>query len=341
MITRLVRLLSALSMAIIFASGTLVIAQAQTRQTPTPTPTLAPVATGKASVTYENCAVCHKVIYDIWQMGTHGQAMVDPVFTKIWDEQGKPGACLVCHATGYDPATRVIKSPGVTCESCHNPIPANHPVDGMPIDKTPDLCGKCHSDARFASKDWQMSAHYKRSMTCSVCHDAHTGGMKLVNGAPVVDASALCVNCHKDSMKNFPTTKHAASGVTCVNCHLGFNVGVADTTNVDFVSAHRAPDHNFIPKLETCNKCHKDQMHSPGSAIAAAAIKQESIGGTPTPQPTPVVTPVPHNTTQPAPVSPVGFATMAGILGLVGGMVLAPWLERVYRRYTIKEGKND
>lgn len=340
MTTRFVRLLSALSMAIIFASSTLIIAQAQTKQPPTPTP--AADATAAVTVTYDNCAACHKDIYDTWQMGTHGQALVDPVFTEIWNAQGKPGACLVCHATGYNPATGDFKAAGVTCESCHNPIPANHPVDSMPVDKTPDLCGKCHSDARFATEDWQMSAHYKRSMTCSVCHDAHTGGMKLVDGKPVVDdASALCANCHKDSMKNFPTSKHAAAGVTCVNCHLGYNVGSEDTSQVDFVSAHRAPDHNFLPKLETCNKCHADQMHSPGQAEAAAAIKQESIGGTPTPQPTPVVTPVPHITTQPAPVSPVGFATMAGILGLVGGMVLAPWLERVYRRNTIKGGKND
>jgi hypothetical protein len=33
------------------------------------------------------------------------------------------------------------------------------------------------------------------------------------------------------------------------------------------------------------------------------------------------------------PVSPVGFASMAGLLGLAGGMVLAPWLDRLYRRY--------
>ncbi len=339
---RMIRFLSAVGMAIIFASSTLVIAQAQTKQPPTPM--VAPVGTETTSpnVTYENCATCHKEIYDTWQMGTHGQAMVDPIFTKIWSEQGQPGACLVCHATGYDPATRQFKSPGVTCESCHNPIPANHPSDSMPIDKTPDLCGKCHSDTRFATEDWQMSAHYKRSMTCSVCHDAHTGGMKLIDGVKVVDdASVLCANCHKDAMKNFPTSKHAAAGVTCVNCHLGYNVGTPDTTNLDFVSAHRAPDHNFKAKLETCNKCHANQMHSPGQLAVAAAIKQEQIGGTPTPQPTPVVTAVPHITNEPTPVSPVGFATMAGILGIIGGMVLAPWFERVYRSSITKGDKND
>jgi hypothetical protein len=37
-------------------------------------------------------------------------------------------------------------------------------------------------------------------------------------------------------------------------------------------------------------------------------------------------------TPEPAPVSPVGFSLMAGLIGLAGGMVLAPWLERWYHK---------
>jgi hypothetical protein len=35
---------------------------------------------------------------------------------------------------------------------------------------------------------------------------------------------------------------------------------------------------------------------------------------------------------EPGPVSPVGFAVLAGLVGMAGGMVLAPWLERWFRR---------
>jgi hypothetical protein len=35
---------------------------------------------------------------------------------------------------------------------------------------------------------------------------------------------------------------------------------------------------------------------------------------------------------EPEPVSPMGFSALAGVIGLAGGMVLAPWLERWYRR---------
>jgi hypothetical protein len=29
----------------------------------------------------------------------------------------------------------------------------------------------------------------------------------------------------------------------------------------------------------------------------------------------------------------MGFSALAGVIGLAGGMVLAPWLERWYRRH--------
>ena len=331
MTSRIERLLLALMFAFVFASATFVIANAQDGGT-TPPPA--------NDVTYDNCTTCHDDIDESWQGGPHGHAMSDPIFAAEWEKQGKPGACLVCHSTDYDPATGTSSAEGVNCASCHNPIPADHPKETMPVTNSPDLCGKCHSDTRFSTDNWKLSTHYQRGMDCTVCHDPHTAGMKSIPGSTFVpnkDASALCENCHKDSMKNFPTSKHAAAGVTCVNCHLGFNIG---DQNTDFGAIHAAPDHSFLPSLDTCNKCHADQMHAPGQAVAAAAIKIEEAGGTPTPEPAPVVSPVPPVSNEPAPISPIGFAGMASVVGLAFGMVLSPWLERAYRHLS-KGDKND
>ena len=334
MFSRYERLLIAIMFALLAAGATLVFAHADNGPTATP-------PTEKA--TADNCADCHKDIYNEWQNSLHGQSTSDTIFINVWNAQGQPGACLVCHTTGYDPATGKSQAQSVNCVACHSPIPANHPVDSIPVDKSSDSCSRCHSDPRFETSNWKMSAHYQRNMTCTVCHDAHTAGMKTVAGAAsTTDASDLCINCHKDAMQNFPTSKHAQAGVTCVNCHLGFNVSSSSTNadgTVDFVSAHKAPDHSFVPSLATCNKCHSNQMHGPGEAAAVSAIKAEEIGGTPTPEPTAIVTPVPPVTNQPTPVSPIGFASMAGLIGLAGGMVLAPWLEKFYRRL-VKGGKN-
>jgi predicted CXXCH cytochrome family protein len=322
-------------LALLLGGVTLVIAQAS--QPPVKAQGVT-TSTGPVVMTDEACAACHDDVVKTWKTGLHAQAYTDKVFTDAWTAQGQPGACLVCHTTGYDPASGTSMAESVSCQSCHTPIPANHPTDKMPVDTSPDLCGKCHSDPRFSTENWKLSTHYQRDMTCSVCHDAHTAGMKVVAGTSTstTDASDLCTNCHKDAMQNFPTSKHAEAGVTCVNCHLGFNVSGDTTSTASFSDVHKAPDHNFMPVLETCNKCHASQMHSPGEAAAAAAIKVEELGGTPTPQPTDVVTAIPPQTSSPLPVSPIGFATMAGLLGLAGGMVLAPWLERIYRHWNKK-----
>jgi predicted CXXCH cytochrome family protein len=328
MISRYERIVIALVFALLAAAVTLIFAQAQ-EVTPTTPPTTPPPT---SNMNYDTCAGCHKEIFDTWELGPHGQALSDPIFAEAWSNQGKPGACLVCHTTGYDPATGTSKAEGVTCEACHSPIPADHPNDNMPVDKSPDLCGKCHSDPRFATENWKLSIHYQRNMTCSVCHNAHTAGMKTIEGeSEMSDASALCANCHKDAMANFPTSKHAAAGVTCVNCHLGFDINAEKASAEDIGEAHKAPDHNFKPTIDTCSKCHTNQMHAPGQAVAAAAIKVEQLGGTPTPEPSPVVTPDETTNNKPTPVSPLGYATIAAMFGLAGGVVLAPLLDRWYR----------
>lgn len=328
------RLIIAIVVALVVAGVTLLVAQAQTEQPPVVTP--------EFQVSYDSCMNCHDDIHESWKLGSHGQALDDPIFASAWEEQGKPGACLVCHTTGYDPATGESSTEGVSCEACHNPIPVNHPKDNMPANDSPDACGKCHSDPRFATANWELSAHYQRNMSCTMCHDQHSAGMKSIEGqnGNAKDASYLCANCHKDAMHNFPTSTHAEAGVTCVNCHLGFNITGGDSINpVSFDELHNAPDHSFVATINTCNQCHSNQMHGPGEAVAAAAIKVEVAGGTATPQPTQAVTPVPPISNQPKPVSPVGFAIIAGMVGLAGGMVLTPWMERAYRRY-IKEVKN-
>src|SRR5512137_2649184 len=65
------------------------------------------------------CAGCHAGIFDEWTLGKHSHATSDPLFTQMWTDQGKPGACLVCHVTGYDPAAGTWQEDGVSCEACH------------------------------------------------------------------------------------------------------------------------------------------------------------------------------------------------------------------------------
>ena len=319
MTSRIERLLIALMFALLAAGITLVMASAQ-GEVPPAGPTSS-----------ENCAVCHTEFQMTWENGPHGKAGTDPIFLDEWNKQGKPGACLVCHTTGYDPATATYKADGVTCEACHGPAPADHPKTPMPVDRSTDLCGRCHSDTRFGWQDWKVSTHYQRGMDCATCHDPHSASLKKVVGPRISekkdDVSELCITCHKESSMNFSYTAHAQKNISCVDCHVK-HLENADRT------AHTVSDHSFKASLDSCNTCHAQQMHS-----ATEAKTPEGVAALVSIAPTPEiklssVTPVPE------PVSPMGFSAMAGFIGLAGGMVLAPWLERWYHR-TVKHDRED
>jgi len=318
MTSHIERLLIALMFALLAAGITLVMASAQ-GEVPPAGPT-----------TSENCAVCHTEFQMTWQNGPHGKAGTDPIFLDEWNKQGKPGACLVCHTTGYDPATATYKADGVTCEACHGPAPADHPKTPMPVDRSTDLCGRCHSDTRFGWQDWKVSTHYQRGMDCATCHDPHSASLKKVVGPRISekkdDVSELCITCHKESSMNFSYTAHAQKNMSCVDCHVK-HLENADRT------AHTVSDHSFKASLDSCNTF-AQQMHS-----ATEAKTPEGVAALVSIAPTPEiklssVTPVPE------PVSPMGFSAMAGFIGLAGGMVLAPWLERWYHR-TVKHDRED
>ena len=325
MTSRIERLLIAVMFALLAAGVTLIIASAQSGSPSSP----------QTTENTADCAVCHTEFQMTWENGPHGQAGSDPVFLDEWTTQGKPGACLVCHTTGYDPATATYKSDGVTCEACHGPAPADHPKSPMPIDRSTDLCGRCHSDTRFGWQDWKVSTHYQRGMDCATCHDPHSASLKKIAGprdeTSTDDVSALCINCHQEHSMNFPYTTHNQQGVTCVDCH------VNHLENLDR-TAHTVPDHSFNASLNSCNTCHAQEMHNatqqgPTSTTSASA---------PGIQPTEEVQ-LASVTPEPAPVSPIGFSALAALLGLAGGMVLAPWMERWYQRVTKhdREEKND
>ncbi len=308
--SRIERLLIALMFALVAAGVTLIVASAMGGKD-----TVAQFST--------DCAVCHTEFQTSWQNGAHGKSGIDPVFLDEWTKQGKPGACLVCHTTGYDPATATYKENGVTCEACHGPASPDHPKTPMPVDRSTDLCGRCHSDTRFGWQDWKVSTHYQRGMDCVTCHDPHSASLKTVAGprtaAKADDVSALCINCHKESSMKFPYTVHAQKGISCVDCHVK-HLETADKT------AHSVPDHSFNASLDSCNTCHAQQMHTPTEAKTPEGVTVPAAV-----EATPEVK-LASITPEPTPVSPMGFSAMAGLIGLAGGMVLAPWLERWYHR---------
>jgi len=242
--------------------------------------------------------------------------------------------CAVCHTefqiTWQNGAHG--KADGVSCQSCHGQIVPDHPKSPMPVNRSSDLCVSCHSASSFGLQDWKTSKHYQSGMDCATCHDPHSASLKKIAGPRgearnIDEVSALCINCHKESNMNFSLTAHARKGISCAECHVN-HIEKQDKV------AQTGPDHSFNASLDSCNTCHAQQMHSPTEAKTP-----EGVTAPASVEPTPEVK-LASIAPEPDPVSPMGFSAMAGFIGLAGGMVLAPWLERWYQR-TIKHTRED
>jgi hypothetical protein len=160
---------------------------------------------------------------------------------------------------------------------------------------------------------------------------------------PPVQTSSDCATCHAEVQTTWQNGSHGKAGsdpiflddwskqgkpTACLACHPTGYDPATGTYQADGVerAPHTAPDHSFQANIASCNTCHAQQMHS-----AAEATNTKEADATIAIEPTPEIE-LASITPTPSAVSPIGYSAMAGLIGLVGGMVLAPWLERWYRR---------
>jgi hypothetical protein len=300
------RIISRLGYGLIFALPLMMLsfAFAQAKDQPT-----------QAQPGQKDCSLCHSNYVKAWEQGAHAQAAVNSTFKDAWAEQGNKPQCLPCHVTGYDDETHTWESDAITCNACHNPALApTHPMEPMPADRSSKMCGTCHQETLF---EWQVSAHRASGLDCIGCHDPHATGLK--KDEPLAQCSA----CHRTRASSFAHSEHSQNGLTCTNCHLA---ELTDNTG----EGHARLDHSFNVRLSTCNACHAYQMHDPRE------VHPESVAP-PTPRDAMAAVETLPATTEPMPVSPVGFATLSGLFGLAAGVILAPWIERQARKHSSKE----
>ena len=112
-----------------------------------------------------------------------------------------------------------------------------------------------------------QSRMYRQGVTCSDCHDPHSGQLKAAG-------NALCAQCHAAAKYDAPTHHFhppSSPGAQCVNCHM-------PATNYMVIDARR--DHSLrVPRPDqtvalgvpnACNKCHDKK----DAQWAAAAVRQ-------------------------------------------------------------------
>ena len=271
------------------------------------------VAAGKADevapeIPAAECQDCHEIVQMHWAESAHGNSVTNTNFQTLWNERGQPRTCFQCHTTGYDEATGDWEVSSVSCTTCHNPIPANHPDQIMPTDVSSRLCGDCHVDTY---SDWTLSTHASEDLACVRCHSPHTNGIRAT------DTQELCSTCHAEEVHFYSYTAHYEEGLLCVDCHLRVLDGPTG-------EGHGQREHSFEVDMSTCSGCHSDEMHYPipndgGSGMSGTGM---DIGGD-------VLSNIQST---PTPASPIGFALVAVLVGTALGMILSPWSERWFSR---------
>lgn len=265
----------------------------------------------------ETCRACHASSVEAWEESTHGHATDEAGFVEVWQQQGEPTDCLSCHTTGYDPETNSSMANNITCVACHSEGIENHPMEPIKLNRSAALCGECHTDTYF---QLSTSVHGETGITCVNCHDPHTNSLKYET------APDLCASCHGNRVSRFSHSSHHEQGLACQDCHLA-----NDTLTED---GHQKSNHTFKVSLDTCTTCHAYQIHGPAQLSTEEGTASE--GGEETVDALHAVEATVVST-DPQPGNPVGFAVVAGLVGMAGGMILSPWLERWYRKLNRKE----
>ncbi len=196
----------------------------------------------------KTCQDCHLDIANHWADSAHANAYLDPYFQEKWAALGRPGECLACHTTNYQPALGTFDVEGISCESCHGTVDSEHPPKPVPIKADTEYCGTCHTTTLA---EWRQTGHAVSGIGCSSCHDPHSQ-------LPLFEiADDMCINCHQDSMGAYLEDLHVQEGIGCVDCHA--LVIPPDPIPDDGIVP---TGHTFTITPATCIACHTDALHA-------------------------------------------------------------------------------
>jgi hypothetical protein len=230
---------------------------------PTPEPDSEPIIPGlpthpiEAYQGPETCSACHDDRHTRWANGPHANAYADPIFQESWEAQNQPRYCLACHTTGFNPNTGEYALEGVTCEQCHEPYSDAHPPERVPVDRSGEVCGTCHT---VSYDEWDHSIHAQVGTDCLSCHEV----CALETHAE--EDRTVCANCHHMVADGFVHTTHANTGLDCLTCHM--QVGPEDIGAEGKIRTA----HDFMVKAGVCVECHAEAIHGGDKIIS---LRQE------------------------------------------------------------------
>lgn len=175
----------------------------------------------------ENCAACHREIYDAWSKSKHRYAWEDTFYQPDYlaasrETEGFTDVfCGECHAP-IGVRTQQLPPPdgsqlddaavkGVSCDYCHTVQKVVEPVNVQTISDPGRLKRGPRGDGRSPYHDVEFSKTHTDSAFCGACHNV----VHPASGAIVIDTY--------DDWKSGP---YAQEGIRCQDCHMTPGPGV-------------------------------------------------------------------------------------------------------------------
>jgi predicted CXXCH cytochrome family protein len=250
--------------------------------------------TGRYQTANTMCLVCHTTRFE----KRYDDAT--DAFSSRWAEPNV--SCQSCHGPGEQHVEWERSQRGALTPEALSPAqPHGLSVDikGADARRRTELCAPCHSrrselvsspapgepmldnflptllvrglyhpdgqqlDEVYVDGSFRQSLMFQKGVTCTHCHNPHTGRLKVAG-------NAVCVQCHRtDPNPSFPSAagnfdsprhhfhKEGSKGALCVNCHM---------PSTAYMRIQRRPDHSIrVPRPDVsvkigtpdaCTNCH-------------------------------------------------------------------------------------
>ena len=111
-------------------------------------------------------------------------------------------------------------------------------------------------DEVFNYGSFKQSAMFAKGVTCSDCHEPHSGKLRMAG-------DGLCLQCHaqeKFSVSTHHRHENASAPVTCANCHMPTRTYMVIDKRHDHSFRVPRPDQSMTSGVpNACNDCHKDK----------------------------------------------------------------------------------
>ena len=195
---------------------------------------------------YEGCKSCHFANYTKTLDGVHYAVMakgnkkaalcVDCHGAHDIARASEPRArisktCATCHPKAYEVYAKSVHGRGVeagnadvpVCTDCHRAHDIMDPRNGALAQRTPEVCGRCHTNEKMMAK-YGLST----KVVDTYLKDFHGMSATLQRGHQVDRKSfaAVCTDCHgvHDIQKSNDPQSHTMKAnlvQTCAKCHAG------------------------------------------------------------------------------------------------------------------------